>query len=420
MAKQYTYDPRKMQEGGLTIPPSNTGISPLTNVISKVKPVLGTVLNARLPFVSNPTTYTREEVLNAPAPITEDEYNAATYMRPYASAGEDSTFGVGGADPTLTERAMNFAYNNPGLLNMAIKTPFLGDKVVDKVKDFMRKSGGSSIYSDAWQKKTNPEVDGYQGSFSLPTWAKGRDASINPINQYFTNEDLYQPANTYNADLPYADFMPYYSAKGTEFDANINQDSYNMGRLGMIPGEDNIFQNELGENAFRNRSEEDKANQPKYSDYEVSIPDGVSDKEFDMLIQQKNLQDKKYQEDYENWKSGIKNRGVEDFLTNKNTIYGQAYERPDISSLMGVDYGASRAGFGFDNNLPFMSVSDAWDFQGIGKGGYGSKWDNKSGLIQSQLVQQAAEAAKGDTPDLDFMIDYIFIQKEMNKEGLNI
>ena len=92
-------------------------------------------------------------------------------------------------------------------------------------------------------EKTNPEVDGYQGSFS-PTWAKGRDASINPINQYFTNEDLYQPANTYNADLPYADFMPYYSAKGTEFDANINQDSYNMGRLGMILGEDNTFQNE--------------------------------------------------------------------------------------------------------------------------------------------------------------------------------
>ena len=47
-------------------------------------------------------------------------------------------------------------------------------------------------------------------------------------------------------------------------------------------------------------AKQDKANQPKYSDYEVSIPDGVSDKEFDMLIQQKNLQDKKYQEDYEN------------------------------------------------------------------------------------------------------------------------
>ena len=69
---------------------------------------------------------------------------------------------------------------------------------------------------------------------------------------------------------------------------------------------------------------------------------------------------------------------------------------------MGVDYGASRAGFGFDNNLPLCLYQMHGIFKVLAKEDMAVN-DNKSGLIQSQLVQQAAEAAKGDTPDLDFL-----------------
>ena len=414
--KTYTYHPKQYQAG--TSVPAISGVNPVLNRIATGALDFGNrFLNTKLPFVSNPTNYTQKQVLNADPPITEEAYNEATYMRPTANSETDFSAG-----DSLNERLMNFAYNNPALLNMAIKTPFVGDMVIDQVKGFMGKSGGSSVYNDKHNKDDSPTE--YTGSFNTPVWAEGRSPDVTPINQLFTNDDLYQRANTYNADLAYGDFMPYYSAKGTEFDANIDNDRYTKRRIGMgynmddtPPSEDgqdkhNIFRNELAANVLgRNWN---NPNTELYGEMPIPPADftGGTDKEYADWLKL----DSQYQEDRQKWEENIQNVGIQEFLKNKNTLTGRAYERPDINRLMGVDYGASRVGFGFTDNLPFMSVADPWDFQGIGRGGYGDKWESGRGLIQSQLVQQAAGTAKGDTPGFGFY-DRLYFHPEMNEQG---
>ena len=96
-----------------------------------------------------------------------------------------------------------------------------------------------------------------------------------------------------------------------------------------------------------------------------------------------NTQDSKYKE----------------FLKNKKPIYlGENTGLPDI---IGVDLGGHKAGIGWDNkmNLPYLSISDAWDFEpshysGKWSGNEATKANTDQAFIQSYLMHRAGNPFK--------------------------
>jgi hypothetical protein len=94
-----------------------------------------------------------------------------------------------------------------------------------------------------------------------------------------------------------------------------------------------------------------------------------------------------------------------EFLKNKKPIYlGEGTGLPDI---IGVDLGGHKTGIGWDDkmNLPYLSVSDAWDFEPsnyskkwIGNNGFKSEEDNKNdrnkAFMQSYLMHKTGNPFK--------------------------
>jgi len=77
---------------------------------------------------------------------------------------------------------------------------------------------------------------------------------------------------------------------------------------------------------------------------------------------------------------------------------------------MGVDYGGMRAGLSTDNNLPYASIQDVFDFNVHGEGGYDQKWgpgfdyeedyDPRS-YQRAQLLNRGARALGGGSVKFD-------------------
>ena len=96
-----------------------------------------------------------------------------------------------------------------------------------------------------------------------------------------------------------------------------------------------------------------------------------------------NTQDSKYKE----------------FLKNKKPIYLD--ENTGLPDIMGIDLGGHKTGIGWDDkmNLPYMSISDAWDFE---PSDYSKKWSSKGGtkkekdkaFIQSYLMHKTGNPFK--------------------------
>jgi hypothetical protein len=93
-----------------------------------------------------------------------------------------------------------------------------------------------------------------------------------------------------------------------------------------------------------------------------------------------NTQDSKYRE----------------FLKNKKPIY--LGEDTGFPYIIGVDLGGHKTGIGWDDkmNLPYLSISDAWDFE---PSNYSKKWtdnenDRNKAFIQSYLMHKAGNPFK--------------------------
>ena len=98
----------------------------------------------------DPRNITAQMASNMEAPTSKQDYNARTYIRPTANNKENST---------TFEKALNFSYNNPSTISMAMKIPYLKDKLIEETKNKMKESsGGSKVnlqnYDSGFQEKS--------------------------------------------------------------------------------------------------------------------------------------------------------------------------------------------------------------------------------------------------------------------------
>ena len=216
----------------------------------------------------NPRTMSARNAATMTPPQTKKEYNDRSYIRPYDNSNKDG--GILGT-------GINLAYNNPKLLDFAMKIPGLNNYIIDQAKEQMKLSGGGSstdlskqnpkvvnndykvrikelkdqneeskeiiargekemyIRDFGWSeedfkikeipskkeflKEYYPQYDGNQELDNH--WSYKKDGkSASPIDQFFSNEDLYQESQ-YTPKSDYYDFQKSYSVKGDQFDKNL-------------------------------------------------------------------------------------------------------------------------------------------------------------------------------------------------------
>lgn len=78
------------------------------------------------------------------------------------------------------------------------------------------------------------------------------------------------------------------------------------------------------------------------------------------------------------------------------TIYKQNKEASTLSDILGVDLGDHRTGVAFDKekNLPYVSISDAWDFEPDSYSRRGGTDAKGRAYVQASLMQQAGKPFK--------------------------
>ena len=423
----------------------------------------------------NPRTMSARNAATMTPPQTKKEYNDRSYIRPYDNSNKDG--GILGT-------GINLAYNNPKLLDFAMKIPGLNNYIIDQAKEQMKLSGGGSstdlskqnpkvvnndykvrikelkdqneeskeiiargekemyIRDFGWSeedfkikeipskkeflKEYYPQYDGNQELDNH--WSYKKDGkSASPIDQFFSNEDLYQESQ-YTPKSDYYDFQKSYSVKGDQFDKNLlskdisNNQAYdylnstetvldesgnkNIVAAGQLTNqqmmpyvfETNMIENDYFRNALKKYEEENGGISPEEKERLKAAYGGNKSNEF---------LDQAFNDLYAG-KGGYLERGKngesDTYITKPGPMYGSAEEKGQVKGLMNTDYGRSKVGFAMDNKLPYMSIDDSWDFQATGKGGYSDGWDGGgySGVSdqykQAQLINQLASISDEVNP----------------------
>lgn len=415
----------------------------------------------------DPKVITARQAAEMTPPQTKDEYNERAYIRPYDNRNE------GGG---ILGTGINLAYNNPKLLDIAMKIPGLNNYIVDQAKEQMKRSGGGSStdikqenpevidsrYEERIQeiKDQNQEVKdviargekelyinnfgwseedfkiketpskkeflkdylpNYDGNQELDNhWSyKQGGKTPNPLDQFFTDKDLYQESK-YTPKSDYYDFQKSYSVKGDQFDKNLlskdissnqaydylnstavvaddngNDNIVAAGKLTnqqMMPYvfETNMIENDYFRNALKKYEEKNGVISEKEREKLTAAYGGNKSNEF---------LDQAFNDLYAG-KGGYLKKGLgpndDTYVEKQGPMYGFGEEEGQIKGLMNTDYGRSKVGFAMDNKLPYMSIGDSWDFQATGKGGYADGWDGggyggvSDQFKQAQLINQLA------------------------------
>ena len=251
----------------------------------------------------------------------------------------------------------DFLYRNQWLMDV----PYLGDYIKNKAREIA--STGPTPTRDDYQLKEGyleqdrKRYDGSEGNFR-------EDTTL--LDQYFSKEALL-PLSTYKPTSDYLEFLPSYSIK-----ANVDRDR--AGNQGYKDERDNAIKT-----AF-----------------------------IDMLIPEGRI-DGYYTNSYE--KAGtygyndpeVKERYAK-FLEDKKPIYlSHKYSSP-LQEMLGVDLAGHKTGMAWDEEvgLPYISISDAWDFS---PDHYSEKWssgdklsDPESEKLRQKAKIQASLMHKAGTP----------------------
>jgi hypothetical protein len=208
-------------------------------------------------------------------------------------------------DVKLKDPALNFIYHNQWLMDV----PVLGNYIKAKAKDVAERSGGGGFVKEMSELETPFKGIGgtdqdyrYTGNLHI----NGKYVKMPKlVDQYFSDKPLFATSK-YKPTSDYLTFLPSYSLKGN-YDKQLPKD----------PGLNDIF----------------KANIETVLERQEGMGTGL----------------KKY----------------EDFIKNKKPIYIPYEEMGPMSDFLGVDLGAHKVGIAWDKekNLPYVSVSDAWDFE---------------------------------------------------------
>lgn len=213
-----------------------------------------------------------------------------------------------------------------------MNTPFMGDIIKNKAKETAVKSGGKPLVGDEPAQK-GARYNGNNYS------TKDKNTLL---DQYFSDKPLL-PKSKYTPTSDYLSFLPSYSIKG-DFDNRIKKGG----------------QDALG----------DDINQQ----FDSAIGDVFT-------------------------KSGKdSDKGYKEFLDNKKPLHANYTEDGILSSALGRNLAGHKVGLAWDKdrNLPYMSISDAWDFE---PNAYANKWaDNKKehdrAYVEASLMHKAGNPFK--------------------------
>ena len=413
----------------------------------------------------DPRNITAQMASNMEAPTSKQDYNARTYIRPTANNKENST---------TFEKALNFSYNNPSTISMAMKIPYLKDKLIEETKNKMKESsGGSKVnlqnYDSGFQEKSyneylkdyndqkadgyvlpdpetfeqhvanifpsNNDYDGDANIYGDNSWTK---SNSNPIDQFFSKAgtDLYKQS-PYKPKSDFYEWQNRYSVKGDEFDKNANNYQINnaMGdqlteelafksyseknpkpsdilKIEKLLNNGNLLTDDQREklrnydnNVSFNINEE---RQGKVNDYDkltnaqlvpFQIENSMMNTSyFKNLVENQGISRGKDYGQMGGYKPNpVVDKAFESLYSGETpVIYGDGKEERQTTDFMNTDYGHQRTGFAMDKKLPYMSISDSWDFQATGKGGYNDQWSSDYTEVsdqykQAQLVNQVAQ-----------------------------
>lgn len=214
-----------------------------------------------------------------------------------------------------------------------INTPIIGNMIKDKAYNVAKNSGGNITVDNVSEKSGSYKGDSYINTKS----------SVNLVDQYF-GEGKSLPKSTYQPTSDYLNFLPSYSIKGS-FDT-AHKNGYNMS---------NMLKDILHPQTEKRSIEDDDA------------------------IQDKPLNDKE--------------------LNYSKPIYTRRDYNSLVSNELGVDLQGHKLGISMDKerNLPYISISDAWDFEPKNyskkDADFGKKYQDKA-YIQASLMQQTGKPFK--------------------------
>lgn len=244
--------------------------------------------------------------------------NTKAQQEAKAEAEKEKYYNPEVKDVKTGDKNLDLLYKNQWLMDV----PILGDYIKGKAKEVAEKSGGATyVYDlkDLELGKKVGEIDKYSGkmvNYDNKTGLITSRKIPKLVDQYFSDKPLFGKAK-YKPTSDYLTFLPTYSLKG-DYDKKLLTDS----KL------DQSFKKTI---------------------------DNVLGAEYDKT----GLYVKK------NKNSILGNKVYDEFIKNKKPIYTHTSEIGPVSDFLGVDLGAHKVGIAWDKekNLPYISVSDAWDFE---------------------------------------------------------
>lgn len=261
---------------------------------------------------------------------------------------------------TSGNKQMDFLYKNQWLF----KVPIIKDKIKEVAEKYARASKGSPIISD------NKYKEFYEDEYGGDVEYRGSTGTIDLIDLYFKPEENSLPKSLYKPTSDYLEFLPSYSIKKDFNTMADNLVGYNM------PGYKRPFWKDHLVNKMIRKI------------IAIQIPE----------IEQGGRNWVEFEKALNNRKSEIDST-YKDFLKNKKPLY-LGSETSGIDLDLGVDLGHHKIGMAWDEdvNLPYTSISDAWDFSPdnyttVWSGGQQKKGEDIT-KIQSTLLHKAGTPFK--------------------------
>jgi hypothetical protein len=219
-------------------------------------------------------------------------------------------------------------YNNQWLFDV----PIVKDLIKNKAREMVDRSQGEATINN--QNLERESGDGaYKGTFNRRGESKFKTERASLVDQYFSEKPLLKES-PHKPKSDYLEFLPSYSLK--------TEDS-----------ENHIINNEDGKGQFQQALKE-------------IFMDGDREDEF-------------FKEDLFGSEGTFKDQErFKKFLKSKKPVFETALDGSELSKLLDADLGGHKIGAGWDEEkkLPYISVSDAWDFS---PEHYAKKWGGGSG-----------------------------------------
>lgn len=264
----------------------------------------------------SPTKPVSNSSANVASALMAQRSNTKAQQEAKVKAEKEKYYNPEVRDVKTGDKNLDLLYKNQWLMDV----PILGDYIKGKAKEVAEKSGGATFVWDTKDlelgKKVG-EIDKYSGktvSFNDKTGEITSRKIPKLVDQYFSDKPLFEKAK-YKPTSDYLSFLPTYSLKG-DYDKKLLTDS--------------------------------KLNQS----FKKTIDDvlGAEYDNMNMYVKSNPI---------------LGNKVYNEFVKNKKPIYIQSDETGPMSDFLGVDLGAHKIGLKWDEekNLPYISVSDAWDFE---------------------------------------------------------